>query len=98
MRNPANETELNQLENVLVTQLDVLDVASIQEVFNEGVQNLVVLTYCYNAGYGAYDHWKHLVEIKFLDTQYQCYRPLDVTKIVLPILDKTKRCYYQYFN
>jgi hypothetical protein len=32
MRNPANETELNQLENVLVTQLDVLDVASIQEV------------------------------------------------------------------
>jgi NAD(P)-dependent dehydrogenase (short-subunit alcohol dehydrogenase family) len=54
MRNPANETELNQLENVLVTQLDVLDVASIQEAFNEGVQNLVVLTYCYNAGYGAY--------------------------------------------
>jgi NADP-dependent 3-hydroxy acid dehydrogenase YdfG len=46
MRNPANETELNQLENVLVTQLDVLDVASIQEAFNEGVQNLVVLTYC----------------------------------------------------
>jgi hypothetical protein len=45
MRNPANETELNQLENVLVTQLDVLDVASIQ-AFNEGVQNLVVLTYC----------------------------------------------------
>jgi hypothetical protein len=66
MRNPANETELNQLENVLVTQLDVLDVASIQEAFNEGVQNLVVLTYK-QCRLWSMDHWKHLVEIKFLD-------------------------------
>jgi hypothetical protein len=30
MRNPENETELNQLENVLVAKLDVLDLDSIQ--------------------------------------------------------------------
>ena len=30
MRNPENETELNQLDNVLVAKLDVLDLDSIQ--------------------------------------------------------------------
>jgi NAD(P)-dependent dehydrogenase (short-subunit alcohol dehydrogenase family) len=55
MRNPENETELKQLENVLVVKLDVLDLDSIQKAFKEAIQkfgNIDVLLN--NAGYGAY--------------------------------------------
>lgn len=55
MRNPENETELTELENVLVTKLDVLDLESIHKAFEEGVRIFggvdVLLN---NAGYGAY--------------------------------------------
>jgi len=55
MRNPENETELKQLNNVLVTKLDVLDLDSIENAIRDGVQkfnNIDVLLN--NAGYGAY--------------------------------------------
>jgi hypothetical protein len=39
MRNPENETELKQLENVLVAKLDVLELDLIK-AFEDGVQNL----------------------------------------------------------
>jgi short-subunit dehydrogenase len=55
MRKPENETELNQLENVLVTRLDVLDLESIDKAIAEGIARFgkidVLLN---NAGYGAY--------------------------------------------
>ncbi|HVU56487.1 MAG TPA: SDR family oxidoreductase [Puia sp.] len=55
MRNPANETELSRLENVLVTRLDVLDLDSIGNAVTRGIQKFgkidVLLN---NAGYGAY--------------------------------------------
>lgn len=55
MRNPENETELNLLENVLLTQLDVLDSASIQKAYHEGIQKFgSVSVLLNNAGYGAY--------------------------------------------
>lgn len=53
MRNPEKETELNQLERVLVTRLDVLDLASIESAIQLGMEKFgqidVVLN---NAGYG----------------------------------------------
>lgn len=55
MRTPENEEELTQLENVLVTKLDVLDAGSIQESVERGIERFgsieVLLN---NAGYGAY--------------------------------------------
>lgn len=55
MRRPENEQELTQLENVLVTRLDVLDLASIDQAVEEGINRFgkidVLLN---NAGYGAY--------------------------------------------
>ncbi len=55
MRNPENETELKQLENVLVTKLDVLDLNSIDSAISQGINQFggidVLLN---NAGYGAY--------------------------------------------
>src|ERR1700761_1325757 len=55
MRTPENETELTALDGILVTRLDVTDLASIQNAVNEGIQKFgkidVVVN---NAGYGAY--------------------------------------------
>ncbi len=55
MRKPENETELNQLDNVLVTRLDVLDEQSISSATDEAIKKFgridVLLN---NAGYGAY--------------------------------------------
>ena len=40
MRTPENETELNTLENVLVTRLDVLDSTSITDAVNTGIEQI----------------------------------------------------------
>ena len=53
MRTPEKETELNQLDNVLVTRLDVQDEASIETAVKESIERFgkidVLLN---NAGYG----------------------------------------------
>jgi NADP-dependent 3-hydroxy acid dehydrogenase YdfG len=53
MRTPEKETELNQLDKVLVTRLDVLDLDSIESALAKGIERFgkidVVLN---NAGYG----------------------------------------------
>lgn len=53
MRSPEKEAELNNLENTLVTKLDVLELDSIKSAIKEGIENFgkidVVLN---NAGYG----------------------------------------------
>lgn len=55
MRSPENETELGELDNVLVTRLDVTDHDSIQQAVADGIGKFgsidVLLN---NAGYGAY--------------------------------------------
>ena len=55
MRTPEKETELTQLDNVLVTRLDVTDSDSIKSAVAEGIERFgqidVLLN---NAGYGAY--------------------------------------------
>jgi len=38
MRKPANETELTQLDNVLITRLDVLDLQSINDAVDAGIE------------------------------------------------------------
>ncbi len=55
MRSPDNEEDLTQLDNVLVTRLDVTDEASIAQAVEQGIArfgNIDVLLN--NAGYGAY--------------------------------------------
>jgi NAD(P)-dependent dehydrogenase (short-subunit alcohol dehydrogenase family) len=55
MRNPEQETELNRLERVLVTRLDVQDVPSIDTALATGLARFgTVDVLLNNAGYGAY--------------------------------------------
>jgi NADP-dependent 3-hydroxy acid dehydrogenase YdfG len=85
MRNPETETELNQLENVLVTKLDVLDLDSIHEAINEGIQKFgeidVLLN---NAGYGAYGPLEAITRDKVLrQFNTNVIGLIDVTKGIL---------------
>ncbi|MDP9960756.1 SDR family oxidoreductase [Chryseobacterium lathyri] len=93
MRKPENESELKQLENVLVTKLDVLDLDSIQNAFMEGIQKFggidVLLN---NAGYGAYGP----LEVFSRDQVLRQFNTnviglLDVTKTVLPHFRQNKK-------
>jgi NAD(P)-dependent dehydrogenase (short-subunit alcohol dehydrogenase family) len=53
MRSPENETELNQLENILVTKLDVQNVATIEQTINTGITHFGHIdALINNAGYG----------------------------------------------
>lgn len=86
MRNPENEKELNILNNVLVTQLDVLDLNSIQAAINMGIQNFgridVLLN---NAGYGAYGPLESFPREKILrQFNTNVIGLLDVTRAILP--------------
>jgi NAD(P)-dependent dehydrogenase (short-subunit alcohol dehydrogenase family) len=55
MRTPAQETELTQLDRVLVTRLDVQDIASIQTAVDAGIAKFGRIdALVNNAGYGAY--------------------------------------------
>jgi len=92
MRNPENETELNQLANVFVTTLDVLDVTTIQKAFEGGIQKFgkidVLLN---NAGYGAYGPLEAFNREKILrQFNTNVIGLLDVTKAVLPHFRKNK--------
>ena len=86
MRNPENETELNTIDNVLVTRLDVLDLESIQQAVHSGIQKFGKIdALLNNAGYGAFGP----VEAFSRDSIVRQFNTnviglLDVTRAVLP--------------
>lgn len=93
MRNPENEKELSQLDNILVAKLDVLDLESIQKAFSEGVEKFgsidVLLN---NAGYGAYGPLEAFSRDKILrQFNTNVIGLLDVSKTVLPYFRKNKK-------
>ena len=86
MRNPEKETELSQLENVLVTQLDVLNIETIQNAIKEALSKFgkidVLLN---NAGYGAYGPLEAFSKEKiYRQFNTNVLGLLDVTKEILP--------------
>jgi NAD(P)-dependent dehydrogenase (short-subunit alcohol dehydrogenase family) len=86
MRNPANETELTKLDNVLVTQLDVLNPNSIAKAVSGGIQKFGKIDVLVNnAGYGAYgilESFSREQIIRQFNTNV--IGLLDVTKALLP--------------
>lgn len=92
MRSPEKEEELNKLENVLVTKLDVLDLESIESSLAAGIEKFgkidVVLN---NAGYalmGTFESAKRESIIRQFGVNVQGL--FDVTQKTLPHFRKNK--------
>ena len=86
MRTPEKEEELTQLDNVLVTRLDVLDLESIDKAIESGIErfgNIDVLLN--NAGYGAYGPLEAFPRENIVrQFNTNVIGLLDVTKAILP--------------
>lgn len=92
MRQPESETELSCLTNVLVTKLDVLDITTIKNAVNEGIQKFgkidVLLN---NAGYGAYGPLESFPREKIIrQFNTNVIGLLDVTQALLPHFRQNK--------
>ena len=86
MRTPEEETELNRLDNVLVTRLDVTDSASIETAVAEGTARFGTIDVLLNnAGYGAYGPLEAF-SMESIRRQFDTnvIGLLEVTKAVLP--------------
>ncbi len=92
MRTPEKEDELNKLDNVLVTKLDVQDKDSIKNAIKEGIEKFEKIDVLLNnAGYGAYgpleifsdERIKRQFDVNVLGL-------LDVTKEIIPHFRKNK--------
>lgn len=92
MRSPEKESELGNLENVLVTRLDVTDVDSITSAVQKGLEhfgNIDVLVN--NAGYGAYGPLESFARENIVrQFNTNVIGLLDVTRAVLPTFRKNK--------
>lgn len=93
MRSPEHDSELKQLNNVIVTKLDVLDLESIQQAYNEGLQKFggidVLLN---NAGYGAYGPLETFSREQILrQFNTNVIGLLDVTRTIMPHFRTNKR-------
>ena len=86
MRTPEKETELNKLENVQLERLDVLDLESINQAIQNGIQKFGKIdTLVNNAGYGAYGPLESFPReniIKQFNTNV--IGLMDVTKAIIP--------------
>jgi len=92
MRTPEKETELNKLDNVLVTRLDVQDADSITAAIEQGLKQFgqidVLLN---NAGYGLAGTFESISK-EAIANQYEVnvFGLFDVTRAVLPHMRANK--------
>jgi NAD(P)-dependent dehydrogenase (short-subunit alcohol dehydrogenase family) len=86
MRTPEKEGELSQLENVLVTRLDVTDLDSINNTVNAGIEKFGKIDVLVNnAGYGAYGPLEAFPRDNIVrQFNTNVIGLLDVTRAVLP--------------
>lgn len=86
MRSPEQEKELTQLDKVLVTKLDVLDLDSIRDAVHSGIQQFGSIDVLVNnAGYGAYGPLESFSRDRILrQFNTNVIGLLDVTKAILP--------------
>lgn len=92
LRSPEKENELNQLENVLVTKLDVTDVSSIKTAINEGLKRFGAIdALVNNAGYGGYGLFEQYSDEE-IRAKYETnvFGLMNVTREVLPLMRKQK--------
>lgn len=88
MRSPEKGTDLQQLENVFITRLDVQDATSIQHAINAGIERFQKIDVLINsAGYGLMGVFEsaHSEQIKDL-FDVNVFGLMEVTRQVLPHL------------
>lgn len=92
MRHPEKETELNKLNNVLVTRLDVLDLDSIDNAVQQGIQKFGKIDVLVNnAGYGAYGPLESFPRERILKQfNTNVIGLIDVTRALLPHFRQNK--------
>lgn len=92
MRSPEKETELTQLENVLVTKLDVTDIESVNKAVALGVKKFGTIdALVNNAGYGGHAFLEQYSEeqiYKMFETNV--FGVMRVSRAVLPHMRKQK--------
>ena len=92
MRSPEKESDLNQLDNVFITRLDVTDSESIQSAIKKGIEKFgkidVLLN---NAGYGAYGPLEAF-PMENIQRQFNTnvIGLLETTKAILPHMRKNR--------
>lgn len=92
MRSPEKETELTQLDNVLVSKLDVVDKASIAASIKEGVEKFGSIDVLVNnAGYGTVGPVEAASEAE-IRRQFEVnfFGLIEVTKAVIPQMREQK--------
>lgn len=92
MRSPDKETELNQLEHVLVVKLDVLDNETIQSAVEQGLNRFGKIdALVNNAGYAVFGTFEMTAEKQAHDMfDTNLFGPMRVLRAVLPHFRKQK--------
>lgn len=92
MRNPKAENELNQLENVLISELDVTKPVTINKAVTEAIERFGKIDVLVNnAGYGTAGILEAASETQIrAQMEVNFFGLINVTKAVLPFMRKEK--------
>ena len=92
MRSPEQENELNALDNVLVTKLDVASNESIKQAIDTGVERFgAIHVLVNNAGYGGHTVFEQASD-QAIRAMYETnvFGVMNVSRAVLPLMRKQK--------
>lgn len=92
MRSPEKETELKELKNVHIEKLDVLDLESIHQAIQNGIQKFGKIdALVNNAGYGAYGPLESFPRENIINQfNTNVIGLMDVTRAIIPHFRKNR--------